>query len=87
MRNGPGASYKSMGKLKKGTYTITQTQNGWGKLKTNGYWISLDYAKETTPDSSSNTGEYKVNVNVTELNMRSGPGTSYKSKGKLKKGT
>lgn len=43
MRTGPGSSYKSKGKIKKGTHIITKTQNGWGKLKKNGYWIKLSY--------------------------------------------
>lgn len=79
MRTGPGTSYQSKGKLKKGTYVITQTKNGWGKLKKNGYWIKLSYTTEVKT--------YKVKVSVSELNMRTGPATSYKSKGKIKKGT
>ncbi|MCB6992604.1 CHAP domain-containing protein [bacterium 210820-DFI.6.37] len=85
MRTGPGTSYKSKGKLKKGTYTISSTKNGWGKLKTNGYWIKLSYTTKVSSTTAAKT--YKVKVKVTELNMRTGPGTSYKSKGKLKKGT
>lgn len=84
MRSGPGTNYQSKGKIKKGTYAVVQTQNGWGKLKSNGYWINLSYTKPVTGTAAQ---EYKVKVNVTELNMRSGPGTSYKSKGKVKKGT
>lgn len=85
MRTGPGTGYKSKGKLKKGTYTISSTKNGWGKLKTNGYWIKLSYTSKVSSGAAAKT--YKVKVKVTELNMRTGPGTSYKSKGKLKKGT
>ena len=29
----------------KGTYTITETQNGFGKLKSGAGWICLDYTK------------------------------------------
>ena len=43
MRTGPGTSYKAKGYLKRGTYTIKATKNGWGQLKTNGYWIKLSY--------------------------------------------
>lgn len=91
MRTGPGTSYTSKGKIKKGTYSITMTNNGWGKLKTNGYWISLAYTKAGSSNNNNNTKPsaktYKVKVDVTSLNMRSGPGTSYSSKGKIKKGT
>ncbi len=46
MRKGPGTSYKSMGKIKPGVYTIVEKKDGWGKLKTNGYWIKLSYTKK-----------------------------------------
>ena len=168
MRTGPGSSYKSKGKIKPGIYTIVNVKNGWGKLKTNGYWISLEYTEEYIEKSGNNdlksltvgkrtltpefnpdtlsysvtipndivsiavkaqkahskatvtgTGNkkpkvgtntykikvtaengkvktytvkiirkaYKVKVSVKDLNMRTGPGTSYKTKGKIKPGT
>lgn len=168
MRTGPATSYKSKGKIKPGVYTIVNEKNGWGKLKTNGYWICLDYTEEYVEKSSNNdlrsltvgkyklapvfdaattsytvtvpnsvtsvkvaavkadskakitgtgtqkpvvgtntytikvTAEngnvkkytvkvirkaYKVKVSCTDLNMRTGPGTSYKSKGKIEPGT
>lgn len=89
MRSGPGTGYKSKGKIKKGTHAIVQTKNGWGKLKSNGYWISLAYTKAATASSTStsSSSSYNVKVTVTSLNMRTGPGTGYKSKGKIKKGT
>ena len=43
MRTGPGTSYKRAGYIKPGTYVISQTSNGWGKIKSNGYWIKLSY--------------------------------------------
>lgn len=46
MRKGPGKKYKRMGYVKRGTYVITKTKNGWGKLKKNGYWIKLSYTKK-----------------------------------------
>ena len=42
-RTGPGTSYKKKGYIKPGTYVISKTSNGWGKLKTNGYCIKLSY--------------------------------------------
>lgn len=43
MRTGPGIKYKRKGYIKPGAYTITETKNGWGKVKSNGYWIKLSY--------------------------------------------
>jgi len=90
MRTGPGTSYKRKGYIKPGTYTITKTSNGWGKLKTNGYWIKLSYTKKvtsTTSKSTTTSSEYKVKVKAKDLNMRTGPGTSYARKGYIKPGT
>ena len=96
IRTGPGTVYKSKGKLKKGVYIITQTKNGWGKLRKNGYWIKLSYTTSVNVKGgvssqgkkikTASKSRYKVRVKVSELNMRTGPGTRYKSKGKLKKG-
>ena len=90
MRTGPGTSYKTCGYIKPGTYAITQESNGWGTLSSNGYWVALKYTSKTS--SSSNNGNsssgtlYKVKVTASALNMRTGPGTSYSSRGKAVKG-
>jgi len=91
MRTGPGTSYKSKGTVKKNsTYEIKAEKNGWGQLKTNGYWIKLSYTKKVTTSTATSTtasSEYKVKVKAKDLNMRTGPGTSYKKKGFIKPGT
>lgn len=47
VRKGPGTSYGIATKVKKnGIYTIVQTKNGWGKLKSGAGWISLSYTKK-----------------------------------------
>ena len=47
VRTGPAASYKIAAKIKHGeVYTIVQTQNGWGKLKSGTGWINLSYTKK-----------------------------------------
>lgn len=80
MRTGPGTSYSSKGKLAKGAVQeIKDTKNGWGQLSSNGYWIKLSY---TVPLQ----GEYNVKVTAKDLNMRTGPGTSYQKKGYIKPG-
>ena len=46
IRKGPGTNYRTNGTItNKGTYTITETQNGFGKLKSGVGWICLDYTK------------------------------------------
>ena len=90
MRTGPGTSYKTCGYIKPGTYAITQESNGWGKLSSNGYWIALKYTSKTgnsSDNGNSSSGTlYKVKVTASALNMRTGPGTSYSSRGKAVKG-
>lgn len=44
IREGAGLKYKVVGQIKdKGTYTIVETDNNWGKLKSGAGWICLDH--------------------------------------------
>lgn len=46
-RSGPGTNYKINGVIRdKGTYTIVEEKNGWGKLKSGAGWISLKYTEK-----------------------------------------
>lgn len=46
VRKGPGVSYKVTGSVKKNSkYTIVETKDGWGRLKSNLGWINLSYTK------------------------------------------
>lgn len=46
VREGAGTKYKVKTVIRnKGIYTIIETKNGWGKLKSGAGWISLDYTK------------------------------------------
>lgn len=46
VRAGAGADYKINTVIRnKGIYTIIETKNGWGKLKSGAGWICLDYTK------------------------------------------
>ena len=46
-RSGPGISYKINGTIRdKGTYTIVEESNGWGKLKSGAGWINLSYTRK-----------------------------------------
>lgn len=47
IRAGAGTSYAIKGCIRdKGTYTIVETKNGWGRLKSGAGWICLDYTKK-----------------------------------------
>lgn len=44
IRKGPGTGYAVTGQIRdKGTYTIVEESNGWGRLKSGAGWISLAY--------------------------------------------
>lgn len=47
VRSGAGTLYKKVGTVAKGgVYTITETKNGWGRLKSGMGWISLKYTEK-----------------------------------------
>ena len=47
IRAGAGTNYKINGQItNKGTYTITETNGEWGKLKSNAGWIYLPYTEK-----------------------------------------
>lgn len=92
MRTGPGTSYSRIGYVKQGTYKVSQECGKWLKLADSGYWIHSDYvtkvpaASEVVVDTGTDA-DYGIRITVTNLNMRLGPGTSYKSKGYIAPGT
>ena len=91
VRKGPGVSYGVSGELGKGeAYTIVQTQNGWGKLKSGVGWINLSYTQKvsntTTASSTVTSSSYLVKVTANNLNVRKGPSASYAVTGTVKKG-
>ena len=44
IRKGPGTNYDVAGCIRdKGSYTIVDEQDGWGRLKSGAGWISLAY--------------------------------------------
>ena len=103
VRNGPGTSYGKLGMLNRSDsiLRIGVGSNGWSQViykDTVGY-IKSDYLsdtsideigqspeleKETIPTTPPQGDSYQVNAN---LNVRKGPGTSYKKIGCLVKGT
>lgn len=57
IRKGPGTNYSITGVIKdKGVYTIVETNDTWGKLKSGAGWISLKYTDrlDNTPTQTEN---------------------------------
>ena len=91
VRKGPGVSHAVCGELGKGeAYTIVQTQNGWGKLKSGVGWINLGYTQRvsntTTASSEVSSSSYLVKITANNLNVRKGPGVSYGVSRTVRKG-
>ncbi len=86
VRSGPGTSYTKLGTLTKNAAVSIVTPGsagGWHKIWYNNReaYVYASYVKITTPVIAA-TGT----VTSSTLNVRSGPGTSYTSLGKLSKG-
>ena len=87
-RSKPSMEGDILGQTGKGTFTIIEVNNGWGKLKTDAGWIWLGNASyctigDTVKESTdSNTLEpYKVKVSIDDLFIRKGPGTNHEKNG------
>lgn len=93
-RSEPSMNGKVNGQTGKGVFTIVQVSNGWGKLKSGVGWIWLGNASYCTiqgtvassGSSASGFTPYKVKVSISDLNIRAGAGTNYKSNGYTGKG-
>ena len=98
LRSGPGTSYSSKGVIASGTaITVTDTSNSeWYAVQlsngTTGYMFS-EYIKMSGSSSSSSESESAPSTESTAaktteyVNVRSGPGTNYSSKGVIASGT
>lgn len=95
IRKGPGTNYETNGSIKdKGVYTITEIQNGsWGRLKSGVGWINVDKAYCTYKGAASSggntavsSGSFQVQVSISDLYIRKGPGTNYGNNGFCPKG-
>ena len=47
-RSGPGSGYDIEGFIDPGTYEIEKINGDWGKVKSTGNWVKLEYAKRVT---------------------------------------
>lgn len=86
IRKGPGMDYDVARVITdKGTYTIVEIKNGsWGRLKSGAGWINCSeaYCKKVSGTSASisfggGSSSFKVEVSITDLRIRTGPGTGY----------
>ena len=88
VRSGPGAVYEQLSTLVKGAQvTITEVESGWGYFFENDSsygWVSMSYLELFRADSEYALGTYQCTAST--LNVRSGPGSSYSSVGKIKEG-
>lgn len=89
-RSAPSMDGEIKGQTKKGTFTIVQVSNGWGKLKSGAGWIWLGNASYCTILGASNEPTafkpYTVKVDINNLYIRKGPGTNYGTNGFTGKG-
>lgn len=80
VRTGPGTMYSIVRTISKpSVYTIVAEQDGWGRLKSGVGWISLAYTErtDTQPEAPKPVPAYLVRVTADNLNVRSGPGTTF----------
>lgn len=91
LRKGAGTNYAVVGTVVKGDkVTVVATKNNWGKLDS-GSWICMDYVKKADSGSSSSGGSDTTTagtyiVTGTNVNLRSGAGTSNAVVGSVSKG-
>lgn len=81
VRSGPGTDYSKIGMVYKGnSLTVIETNNMWYHVKLNNGlkgWVYSSYVKQSfSTDTTYNTGT----VNVSAVNVRSGPGNGYSIK-------
>lgn len=82
VRLGPSTGYEKAATVSKGVrYAYYQEEDGWVRIESG--WVSKEffYVEGTLADDAVN-----ATVNADDLNIRTGPGTSFKSNGTVKKG-
>lgn len=77
IRDGAGASFTKVGKVELGTeLVILAEKNRWYKIDDRNHWVSAKYVRKLVPRT----------VNASELNVRTGPNTTFPVIKKLKQG-
>lgn len=78
-RKGAGKQYQSYGFIPLGTYTVTKVEGDWGYINEKLGWVLINnytWVNIETP--------YEVKVTANTLNIRQGPGTTFKILGTIK---
>lgn len=92
VRQGSGTNYKKLGQLRKGQTVAVWNINGkWAEITWTGSqrgYVHTDYLSFNSDNDSAPSLAIKALATATGngVNVRSGPGTSYKCLGKIKKG-
>ena len=92
VRSGPGTTFSKLGMLDKGTKESGIVKDGWLEFTYNGEsaYCSAKYlsndADTVTTAATTTTKALTYQVNASQLKVRSGPGTTYSTLGKLAKG-
>ena len=86
IRKGAGTSYRVVGSLKKNDIiAIDYVKGSWGRVHNTSNYVCLSYLQKVSNNSKKSSTSYYV-VTCSALNVRKGPGTSYKVVSKLHKG-
>lgn len=89
IRTAAGMSGNVVGQTGKGSFTITEVKDGWGKLKSGAGWIYLENKSYVTIGSSQKTNNtssaYQVKITADVLNVRAGAGVGHKINTTVKK--
>ena len=78
-RSLPSMAGRVKGRTGRGTFTIVEVSSGWGKLKSGAGWIWLGNPLYCNIKSKV---LYNVRVDISDLNIRKGPGTNYEKTGR-----
>lgn len=77
-RSAPSMKGPIIGQVKKGAYTIVEVSEGWGKLKSGAGWIWLGNKEYCNVQNGIEKDDsFVAFVKVSNLNIRTGPGTNY----------
>lgn len=91
IRSGPGTDYPEVGRLQEGTKvevleTARSGFSSWGRIDLG--WVCMDYIEEgDVPSSQTVNMTVQVKYGSGGLNVRGGPGTSYRKIDRLEEGT
>ena len=81
VRSGPGTDYSKIGTVYKGSsLTVLETNDMWYHVKLNNGLKGWVYSRYVKKEYSSNTTYNTGSINISAVNVRSGPGNGYSIK-------